>query len=235
MSLPIKSYGIIVFTKDKENNIKFLLYQRRDTYEYMDFILGNWKNYSELKLMFSLMTMEERERLINYTFDELWDDIWVVHDFDIYRNKYSRSKRKYDNIKFNIPNLIQNTNSKRLGPSWGFPKGKKINNNETNTECSLREFNEETRIDTEKIELINDKFYYENFVGTNGKQYSTSYILGYMKDTVLPNYIETPQCIRKNCISEEVSDIGWFTIEECKEKLTDCRYDMIINIIEHLN
>lgn len=235
MSFPIRSYGIIVFTKDNNENIRFLLYQRRDTFEYMDFMLGNWKNYSELKTMFSLMTYEERNRLRNYTFSELWDDVWVVHDFEIYRDKYVRSKKKYDSIKYNIPSLIENTNCKKIEPSWGFPKGKKIHVDETNTECALREFEEETRIDIKKLELINDKFYFENFIGTNGKHYSTSYILGYMKDPKLPNYIKTPQCIRRECISEEVSKLKWFTLDECKSKLMDCRYDMLLNIIEHFN
>lgn len=234
-SFPIKSYGIIVFTKDKNNNIKFLLYQRRDTFEYMDFMLGNWKNYSELKSIFSFMTLDEKYRLRNYIFDELWDDLWVIHDFELYREKYSKSKKKYESIKYNIPYLTELTKVSKSEPSWGFPKGKKLDDNETNKECSLREFQEETKINSNRLKFIKDKFFFENFIGTNGKHYSTNYMLAYMEDPQLPEYTPTPQCIRKYCISEEVSNLGWFNIEECKEKLTSFRYDMLLNIIEHLD
>jgi len=235
MNSPIKSYGIIVFTKDIKKDIYFLLYQRRDTFDYMDFMLGNWKNYSELKFMFSNMTFDEKFRLRNYIFDELWDDLWVVHDFKIYRDKYSKSKKKYESVKYNIPNLLDNTIITKKEPSWGFPKGRKLYDNETNKECALREFEEETKICADRLSIINDKIYFENFVGTDGKHYTTNYLLACINSTDLPEYTQTPQCIRKQCISEEVAELGWFSIEKCKEKLTEFRYDMLLDIIEHLN
>jgi hypothetical protein len=90
---PITSYGIILFSRN-ENGILFLLYQRRDNFEYMDFLRGLWQSESQLPSLFELMSYDERDRLRNYTFDELWNDLWVKHDSKIYREGYSMAKNK---------------------------------------------------------------------------------------------------------------------------------------------
>ena len=63
---PITSYGIILFVQRKNDESKteptnqnFLLYQRRDTYEYIEFIRGMWETIDEVKNYFSLMSNEE--------------------------------------------------------------------------------------------------------------------------------------------------------------------------------
>ena len=75
---PITSYGLIAYHKDVTDTIRFCLFRRRDTFEYMDFIRGLW-NDSTVKTLFVLMTKEERSRLRNYMFQELWDDLWINH------------------------------------------------------------------------------------------------------------------------------------------------------------
>ena len=50
---------------------------------------------------------------------------------------------RYGNF-ITIDTLIQNSKYNFVNPEWGFPKGRK-NIKESNIECALREFNEETR------------------------------------------------------------------------------------------
>ena len=62
-SYPITSYGIILFVQRKDEDFKidqtkiqFLLYQRRDTYEYIEFVRGMWETMEDVKRFFSLMS-----------------------------------------------------------------------------------------------------------------------------------------------------------------------------------
>ena len=93
---PIISYGIILFT-DK-NDPKFLLAQRRDTIEYVDFIKGN-RYYIPLEDYAINMTEEERERILNYEFDDLWNDLWINKESKYYKQDYEESKKDFELIK----------------------------------------------------------------------------------------------------------------------------------------
>src|SRR6185503_10926509 len=91
----IVSYGLIIYRVRYDNSInqssqtsqtsqtsqnptiEFLLQQRRDTFEYMDILLGTWKTVEELVTLISLITPEEKERLRNYIFSELWNDLFL--------------------------------------------------------------------------------------------------------------------------------------------------------------
>ena len=57
-----------------------------------------------------------------------------------------------------------------------------------------------------------------------------------MKTSVLlePKRIETPHCIRKSCISEEASNLGWFGIEDACNYLHPRRGDMLKKIIKDI-
>ena len=60
------------------NNIKFLLVQRKNTYEYGSFILGKYRieNAVNIKFMFEQMTPSEINNIMNMSFDDLWKDYW---------------------------------------------------------------------------------------------------------------------------------------------------------------
>lgn len=230
---PIVSYGIILYYIDHNTNDPyFLLYQRRDTFEYMDFLRGLWVTENHVINLFKLMSDEERQRLREYTFKELWDDLWIHHNCKIYRESYLKSKRKYDLIKNKIPEIIENLEPTVSFPPWGFPKGKKNGHNEDPLKCAIREFSEETRIDSNKINIIKDAVYTENFKGSNNKNYITHYYLAESFDYELPKHYETNGCIRKKTLSDEASDIRWFSINDLKEVLNEERQNIIKNVLQ---
>lgn len=214
----------------------FLLYQRRDSYEYIDFVRGIWVNEQSLPKMFSLMTIEERKRLLSYDFEKLWDDLWVIHNCKIYRDGYERGKRKYESIKSKIPSIIESTSSTVEEPPWGFPKGKKNSLNETNIECALREFHEETHLPIDTVKLMSDcKPFTETYSGSNNKSYCTYYYLA-MCPTLLPiEKIATPQCIRQSAVSEEAADVRWLRYEEACLKLNPKRRQILKKVMEILS
>ena len=234
---PITSYGLILYTVMNDKPV-FILYQRRDNFEYMDFLRGIWISEGQLPSLFSLMSPDERRRIREYTFQELWNDLWVEHSCRIFRDGFSKAKRKYDSIRDKIPHLLDTTTSHIREPPWGFPKGKKNNFKEDPIACAIREFTEETRIPSDLIQVSTTNSFVENFKGTNGKSYSTYYYLAKIDEPFYPKEVETPHCIRKTTISEEAIKVKWFTFEEASNLLNSRRQAILrttLDIIDRNN
>jgi hypothetical protein len=235
----IVSYGLIAFTV-KNDQIKFLLYKRRDTFEYIDFIRGAWNTKDEALFMVSSMKEKERQRLLNHTFDELWDDLWVDHTIRIYKDGYERSKEKFEIIQPMIKELCNNICVDiSIESLWGFPKGKKKYRTENVKYCAIREFCEETKINSAHVVIVDGlDSCGEKFTGTNGKIYMSHYFVAQLPIEFMPSHSPTPQCIRNDTLSEEASKIGWFTFENACAKLNSRRekiltevYTKILNMI----
>ena len=226
-SYPITSYGIILFVQRKDENPNFLLYQRRDTYEYIEFIRGMWENIEDVKIFFSLMSVEERHRLVNHTFDELWNDFWIRRQSSLNDHSLNRPRTKYAQIKPFIEDIIKETSAIGEEAPWGFPKGRK-NSGENSVMCAVREFEEETHINRDTIHVWDSPSLTENFIGSDNRQYATVYYIAEYKSSdapltqaecKLPPLIETPKGIRKYTASNEAFRIKWFSLEEAQEKL----------------
>ncbi len=228
---PITSYGLLLFSYENETPV-FLLYQRRDNFEYMDFLRGIWNAESQLPALFSLMSYEERKRIREYTFQELWDDLWVEKNGRIYRDGYTKAKKKYDSIRHRIPFLLDTTSSCICDPPWGFPKGKKNGYYEIPINCALREFNEETKLSTDSITIIKTDPFIEQFKGSNGKTYATHYFLAEMRKPLQTQPHPTPRCIRKQTISEEASKVEWFKFDEACSHLNERRQIILRSALE---
>jgi 8-oxo-dGTP pyrophosphatase MutT (NUDIX family) len=103
-----------------------------------------------------------------------------------------------------------------LTPEWGFPKGRK-KRGESDIECAIREFSEETDIDESSIEILkNIKPIEEDLTGTNGIRYKHIYYLAELKEE------------NANVISDEVrysnseiGDIGFYNYEEASGLIRD--------------
>ena len=223
---PITSYGILLFHRDPDGKIWYLLSQRRDTIEYADFLRGRY-SLDTLATYFSLMTIEERKRLENYEFDELWDDLWVNHDNRYYRDVKPKALARYEANQQLKEKYLTETTPFKTEPGWGFPKGKK-NPKETELQCAFREFKEETRLHIDYRNLLNLPPSKEIFKGSNGKMYGTVYYIS-QTDTLLP-IIKIPTTgIRNETISEEVCNLRWCTLQEALELLPPWRQKLLID------
>lgn len=227
--LPITSYGIILFTFNEYKVPKYLIVQRRDTIEYVDFVRGQY-SYNDLKLYLSRMTDDERWRIKNFNFDQLWEDLWINKEHRIYKKCYVKAKQKFEQIYDNLESILDETKSTVNEPQWVFPKGKK-NIRENAIECARREFLEETRMSLDETKLFFDKPFIERFKGSNGKSYSTHFYVTYSEKEMQKKLIET-NALRKNklTISEEISDILWLDLCEIKNKINERRYNILVNI-----
>lgn len=230
---PIPSYGVILYTRNEKGEIVFLLYQRRDTYEYMEFMRGIWAEYNLVKI-FDRMTVSERERIRNYTFRELWDDLFVVKTYKYYHDSFEKSKKKYDGIRDSIPHYLDLSRSNILHTPWGFPKGKKNGHLEDSLVCAKREFEEETKFSPEHITFHEGAVYEEKYIGSNNRAYMSTYFVGKCDHPLVSTYMPTNHHIRKFTVSEEAEDVGWFTFEQAKLLLDPLKIGILEQILKML-
>jgi 8-oxo-dGTP pyrophosphatase MutT (NUDIX family) len=218
--LPITSFGSIAF-RINNNNIEYLMIRRKDTLGFIDFMRGKYSvtNKEYIMNMIKQMTDYEKNKLTNISFDENWSEIWGnISISNQYKNEENTSKVKFNQLKngiqykgtvFSLNDLINE--SKLVAnweePEWGFPKGRR-NLNETDLNCALREFSEETGFNLNKLKILENIFPFEEiFTGSNYKSYKHRYFITYMdyKDTENINNYE----------KSEVSKMEWKTYEEC--------------------
>lgn len=237
-----KSYGIILYYKDSDS-IKYLISQSKDTIEYNNIIRGYYNN-NHLPKYISLMTTEEKYRILNYSFDDLWEDLWYTakdHDVNKYShivNNYKKAKHKYSLIIERLKVLIYES-LKEISmiqePSWGFPKGRRLSNNEAEIETAFREFHEETGIllDSRYLDFILPIT--EIKIGSNEKKYILKYFICKAPEKFKIQkkwYIGKSVKIRTKSyyISNEIADLKWLTLKETKKYLSPVRYEILEKI-----
>lgn len=177
------------------------------------------------------MTKVERKRLQRYTFDELWNDLWMS------RKKYSDEARgKFQSIVEKIPYLVETCECERvelLESMWTLPKGRK-DKNEDDLTCALREFTEEVGVDKTKIEIVPTNPLRYSFVTTKGKEYTSIYFLATSKTKLKFSKKSTPDLIRKSSLSSEASKAKWMTLKMMKKYLSVELYMFISSVDEQV-
>ena len=92
-------------------------------------------------------------------------------------------------------------------PEWGFPKGRR-NNQENDYECAIREFCEETGYSDDYLTHVQNIVPFEEiFTGSNYKSYKHKYFLMFM------NYEKSLKC--GDFQKSEVSKMEWKNLNEC--------------------
>jgi len=222
---PITSLGIIGY-RIFNNNIKYILIQRKHSYGYVEFIRGkyNLNNINYINQLFQEMSKNEIKNIFSKDFTILWNDIWG--NSKIYNDEFKLSLEKFKDI-IEIKNKL-NLNSKWNCPEWGFPKGRR-NINESNKNCAVREFCEETNLKKDDIKLIKDIYpFSEIFVGSNNIRYKHIYYIAEIKTDEVN--IDDNNHYQMN----EIGKIGWFNIDESKKIFRNYNFEKI-NILEKLN
>ncbi len=133
--LPIISLGVILFRK-KENQIQYLMVQRRDTLGFVEFMRGkyNLENIKYIYELFKIMTEVERVKILNNEFDFLWQNLWMNKNLKKFHNEYNTSKKKFNLLKkgleingefISLLNVHKKVDIVWKTPEWGFPKGRR--------------------------------------------------------------------------------------------------------------
>lgn len=215
---PIRSYGIIAFrilnnkeTQDSNSkypHIQVCLIRRKNTISYEAFIRGKYK-LDELPIHLERMTTMEKKRIKLLKWDDLYSQICYHKSSKHAERERKKAKDLYELI--DARQVFNDTSSEWDIPEWEFPKGRKYFD-ETQQECAVREFQEETNIHERYVTLINHTFF-ETFEGTNKRIYKNQYFLANISLESDEPYIDLNS---KNQITE-IGDVDWFSIEQSLE------------------
>ena len=224
-----KNYKLENVLKEPINkNIKFIMIQRRYSLGYIEYIRGkyNLKNLTSVIYLLEQMTNEEIQIIINNEYDFLWCSLWNDTLENAKNNdEYKYAKIKFNTIKQNNSNILNNTKCHFEFNEWGFPKGRR-NINENDLECAKREFEEETKEPELSYNIIDCNKISENIIGTNEVSYIHYYYLAFLKSNVL--------LFNKNVDKiNEIKDVKLLDINECLELIRPYHYNKI-NIIKNL-
>jgi 8-oxo-dGTP pyrophosphatase MutT (NUDIX family) len=236
---PVTSYGIIAVRYSNDKNIKslysksatinngnesieFLLIQRKDSLAFVEFIRGKYNPQEDdyLIRLIKGMTQNEQNLILTKTFDELWNNVWgESSNVKSHKNDYDSSLIKYNSIAERLPELIKENSSKWVEPEWGFPKGRR-NPHESDLNCAIREFQEETNLDRQDFTIIQNTYpISETFFGSNQVHYCHKYYIA-----ICNNLIEVMMDTENPHMSREIGNIKWCSLDEA---LTRIRPDNI--------
>ena len=174
---PHLSYGILCFYQNK-----LILVQRKHSIGYIEFLRGKYtvENEAYIISLFESMSRREREFIAkNRDFVVLRMDLGMPREACYYKPEYDNSLAKFEQLVKNgkLEYLLEKSEIKWDDTEWGIPKGRR-NENESDLDCAIREFGEETGIDTKLLTIHSNIIpITETYLGTNGISYKHIYYI----------------------------------------------------------
>jgi 8-oxo-dGTP pyrophosphatase MutT (NUDIX family) len=216
---------------------------RKDSFSLSEFLRGKYEleDVNSIYRMFRYMTIPEYDMIQKMDFEALWDNLWLIDKKKIYNGKFKKefqqSKYKFETLKKGYYTMFHSdlgVKSKRFikleniineiavsgcelfcEPEWGFPKGKK-NENENDFDCARREFYEETNVPLEKLRFVRKPPLEERFIADNLQEYVHIYYLA-----ECPEDLELSVDPKNETQILEVSKIKWFDYDDAIKNLRD--------------
>jgi 8-oxo-dGTP pyrophosphatase MutT (NUDIX family) len=230
--LPVTSFGMIVFrTTGPEPEV--LMIRRKDTFGFIDFMRGKYVpgHRAHLLHMLNEMTVDERHRLQTWSFAALWHSLWhaphevfvpsetdlVLGEMTHTYSEQTHSHHKFAQLKEGVTTPTQSTpirletvmeecTTHWLEPEWEFPKGRR-NGQERELECALREFEEETGLSRQDVDVVDNVLPLEElFIGSNHKAYRHKFFLAQWSRRQSPSLLRFQP--------SEVSKMEWKTVSD---------------------
>jgi len=214
--------------ENKKSTLKFLLIRRKDSLSFSEFVRVKYNidDVEYIKKILKNMTKDEHEFLKKAkNSDEVWNRLWTSKKKSrTIINEYNRVKKKLTSLItgttdrygffFNIKSLLLNILTERDYPEWGFPKGRRFPK-ESNIQCAIREFCEETDIKKSDINVLqNIGPVEETFTGSNNVIYKHIYYIAELKNDICVSV--NPDNIHQKA---EIGDIQWFNKDDTIKKL----------------
>ena len=231
---PVTSYGIICYRRCPEapQNIQYLMIQKKDSLSYVEFVRGKYDiaNRDYMIRLANNMTPDEKQRLRQHTFDDIWQMLWAndMPQSKRFISNFHDSKKKFEHLKkgfflkladasivfCNLDHIIESSTNQFHETEWEFPKGRR-QVNECDEDCAIREFTEEAGMKRHGLLLHRDmKPFEEVFVGINRTRYRHVYYVG--TPAFLGATFNLDRSNAKQC--GEVRDIAWLPLEQALEK-----------------
>lgn len=209
---PVLSCGLLVLDSPRlpvaSSDVKILMIRRKDSMSFAEFMRGKYdpEDTDYVATLMRNMTLKEQVLIATEPFETLWRLLWgddrSSPDFQSSRERFNQLNR----IALMRANL-----SVYMEPEWGFPKGRRMRG-ETDLDCALREFHEETNVSREAYCVIHNIRLEETFMGLNGIRYRHVYFVALLTNPGLVDLKQkfTPMQRR------EISGIAWKTFDEAE-------------------
>lgn len=230
------SYGVALcqYNREKNNRVEIMMIKKRYSYAFFNFVFGRYKpnDTKYLGNLFNNMSFSEKIDILGMQFENMWYRIWLsipskhfdisdIYDVDAIQTLTSAEKyRSFFQKKNKFEKNFVNDGGKRLKELirqssdaeiiWEIPKGGK-NGNETNMDCAMREFLEET-----SISQINYKVLYEispsvEIINDDGLVYQHYYYIAKLRKG-----IKVQPKINFDSFAQisEVEQIKWISLED---------------------
>lgn len=177
------SYGIIL-----RDQGKVLCVQRKDTITFVDIIRGKTvSEYDRETLVEMLYTLcqSEYDALVRATrdptyFATVWRVMWQYHRHHHYERQFPAAEATFRKMRWDTMLWAIDRRLLPPEPTYGFPKGRKLGHHETDIQCALREFSEETGIPQDKIQIsLHHSPLDERHMGSDGKWYGTRFFIAH--------------------------------------------------------
>lgn len=244
----VKSCGIIVVRRNiyKHNRYEIVLIRRRVSYEFNNFVLGNYNidDVKEITGMMNRMTVTEKLLIMSQNFQAIWYHLFLCNpaqDTDIRDHfpplrrwtecscyslgYYRRSESKYVDF-MNRPGYIDIVaDAKSCDTIWEIPKGRVKSKNERNLTCAIREMKEETGLTEDQYDLMVHGQNPEppsialTYVADDGVKYNNIYFIAMMS---YDQSCESPR-IKNICQVMEIDSIKWVAESELEVLVGDNR------------
>jgi len=204
----ITSYGIVLVHVRFDGPPLYLMIRRKHTYGYIS-VIQNKYSMDNLPDLFQEMTIHERSMLMRYSYNELWQQMWNTTKPC---GDYVAIQR-FQSIRDQLPLWIEQANalSSWTEPEWDFPKGR-LEYQEKEMDCALREFEEETGFTRSNILLLKNMAPLEEmFVGSNGGTYRSVYYIALLQPHVI-----------NDCTHFQTNEVGclqWKSYEEAMSSI----------------
>jgi len=211
-----KSYGIICSRYNlKTKKVEFLLIKKKTTFYYAEFILKYYRRDDpKLIILFNNMSYDEKLDILSLDFSRMWYRLFVVNpefDSDQYY-KYSTCKTHFEKNFIvdkgqKLKDLI--CRSQNYECIWEIPKGRKLQAQEKDMICAMREFKEETGVSNSNYMIIDTNPIKTSTVSFNVKYINHLYLSIYTSNSsdVKLQYDNIQQL-------SEVSRIDWMDIDK---------------------
>jgi 8-oxo-dGTP pyrophosphatase MutT (NUDIX family) len=210
-------------------DLQFLLIQRRDSIGYIELIRSKYKltDMPFIKQQVEGTTRKEREQLLTWSFDQLWTGLWgpmnsaenrqYKQEYEVAKGKFEHFRQGHtheDGTMIRLADVIAEAPVLWETPEWGFPKGRR-NIHETDLACALREFEEETGLKKECIQIMsNVEPIVETFVGNNNIKYRHVYYIG-----LLPSSVEVSMKPSDSHMAREIGAIACLPYEIALDRI----------------
>lgn len=210
---PVLSCGILLIDSPtlpvSAEDVKVLMIRRKDSMSFAEFMRGKYDpdNTEYVARLIKNMTLKEQANVASEPFETLWRNLWgddrMSTDFAIARDRFNKLDRYA---------LVRDNLSEYTEPEWGFPKGRRTRG-ESDLDCALREFAEETNIPRNAFVVLKNIVLEETFLGLNEIRYRHVYFVALLKQPGLVDLKQkfTPMQRR------EISGIAWKTMAEADD------------------